>query len=162
MFNKIREFLIRTLRIKVQAKMCGHQSALCGTIFAHNESTGIRMPFNNEGTTDWCLDCIAKMTIQCASCGNPIWIGSPIALIVLDDSDKIPFHAVLHEGGFVNCLRGDCADPCMRSGFWLPQNDGHGHVFRVPSPLELCLGGQGSVVVSDIGSIEEAVRAGQR
>lgn len=159
MFNKIQEFLVRTFRVRVRARMCGHETALNGTVFAHNESTKMRMPFNDQGTTNWCLDCIGKMTIKCASCGKPIWIGSPIALIVLDDSDKIPPHAVPHEGGFVACLRMDCGDPCMRSGFWLPDIDGHGYVFRVPSPLELCLGGQGSVVVSDVGSIEEAVQA---
>lgn len=151
MFSNIREFFMRMFRVRVLARRCGHQSPLNGTVSAYGEFTEMRMPFNNQGTIDWCLDCIGKMTIKCASCGKPIWIGSPIALIVLDDQDEIPPYAVPHEGGFVVCLRIDCGEPCMRSGFWLPSVNGHGYVFRVPSPIELCLGGQSSVVVSDIG-----------
>src|SRR3989338_2816948 len=143
--------LIRSLWSKcfgakqVTATICGHQTALKGTVRAFEDSTTTVMPSNDAGSTNYCLDCIGKMAIRCAWCAKPIFVVDPITLYTpqsqkdfgrafaaqqelpfVFDSDlgfNIPAHAVVYQLKplqLVGCLRWECADSgADRAGFWV-------------------------------------------
>ena len=131
----------------------------------HAEGTPIiQMPCAENGSPDYCLECIGNMTIKCAWCGNPITIGRPITLYVPDKDFKVPDYAVRYiEGGvnaLVGCFRMTCADGRGLSGHWLPP----GKVERCMSPFELCLasvarGDPSAVVVGDTSNYPASVSA---
>ncbi|MEI6627472.1 MAG: hypothetical protein WCL61_02660 [bacterium] len=109
------------------------------------------MPLSENGNPNYCLDCIAKMAIRCAWCGEAISIGSPVTLYTPKEDYKIPEYATRYQNNaksLVGCLRWNCADSGMdRQGFWMPP----GKVKRVPSPLEMALAsGDQVVIVSDL------------
>ncbi len=101
------------------------------------------MPRNETGGFDYCLDCVAAMTIRCAWCGNVIFIGSPVTLYGPLPEFQIPEYAVVHSRDplkLVGCLGWDCADSGFdRAGFWMPGPDGSGLVHRVHTAFEMML-----------------------
>lgn len=130
------------------ANICGHLTRQKGLINDGRNTISMRMPLAKNGHPEYCLDCIGKMTIRCAWCGEPIIIGSPITLYTPKQSFVVPDYAVRYgeEGALVGCLRWACAvsgaDLC---GYWMPP----GEVERVLSPIELCLQSGQAVVVGD-------------
>lgn len=140
---------------KIQTTECGHKTKIEDWVEAFGEKTKIKVPVTN-GKTLYCHKCLEKMTIQCAWCELPIFIGSPVTLYSPRDKEKsMPKHAVLHNkeyNFYVGCLRWECAHTVAdRCGFWYPP----GKVNRVPSPIEMCLqdmeqGGDGVIIVSDL------------
>jgi len=133
--------------------MCNHQTKREGWITSDSGSYGMRMPLSDNGSPDYCLECIGKMEIKCAWCENPIRIGDPVTLYIPREPNNVPKHAVKYHDDskcVVGCLRWNCADSGMdRQGFWTPP----GQVLRVPSPMEMLLadeGGDRAVVVSDL------------
>jgi hypothetical protein len=149
-------FVSHRFRKSYKANICGHQTKKKGRITSFGESYIMEMPLQENGNPDYCLECIAKMAIKCAWCGQPIHIGSPVTLYAPREKDhKMPECAVRYKEGepyFVGCLRWDCADSGMdRQGFWVPP----GEVERVPSPLEIMLapGNEGKgVIISDLSN----------
>jgi len=122
------------------ANKCKHKTKLKGEIHFFNHTSIMKMPLNKNGRPDYCLKCIAEMTIQCAWCKNPITIGSPITLYIPKKDFEIPEHAVRYtennSKALVGCLGWDCADTGADiCGHWMPP----GEVERCPSPLEMCL-----------------------
>ncbi len=96
------------------------------------------------------------MTIQCAWCGEPIFIGDPVTLYLPRYEDmEVPGHAVPYgKGAFVGCLRWECAESGTdRVGFWYPP----GIVYRVLSPIEQCLQSDEMVIIGDLGDIRQAI-----
>ena len=174
-----------SLNREVLAK-CGHKTKLRGTVTAFGERTTMRMPTNAEGTTDYCLECIGKMTIRCAWCGGLIFIGDPITLCTPHSEEaflrsaegqrefefvfdgelgfKIPAYAVVYRRKplqLVGCLRWECAESgADRAGYWVPGPDGAGMVYRVQTAYEEILSGAAgkttSVVVGDLHDPNEA------
>lgn len=140
---------------KIEATECGHKTKIEDWVEAFGERTRIKVPVE-DGKTLYCHKCLEKMTVRCAWCGLPIFIGSPVTLYSPRDKEKaMPEHAVLHSeeyNSYVGCLRWNCADTgADRCGFWYPP----GKVNRVPSPIEMCLqdmekGGNGVVIVGDL------------
>ncbi len=135
------------------ANVCGHLTKKAGKVTSHGESYTISMPLSENGNPDHCLDCIAKMSIRCAWCENPIHIGDPITLYIPGESYKVPEHAVRYdkdESRLVGCLSWECADTgADRQGFWMPP----GTVARVPSPIEMLMygGSEGkAIIVGDL------------
>jgi hypothetical protein len=114
------------------------------------------MPLTEDGNLNYCLDCITKMSIQCAWCEKPIWIGDPVTLYIPENNYTIPKYAVRYDKEpqrLVGCLRQDCGSGVDRKGFWIPP----GKVLRVPSPIEMLLSDSGirngenvAVIVYDI------------
>lgn len=168
---------------EVTATLCGHRTKLAGEVTAFGESTTVTIPLNEDGSANYCLDCIGKMTIRCAWCVNPIFIGDPITLYTprsqkdfsrayatrqqlpfVFDSDlgfKIPAHAVVYQRKplqLVGCMRWECADSAAdRAGFWVPSTEqGKGTVYRVRTAFEEILAGKDCVVVGDLGNPSEA------
>ncbi|MEN9647234.1 MAG: hypothetical protein RLY57_38 [Candidatus Parcubacteria bacterium] len=141
-----------------KANKCGHKTKRqgCLTVFGDKHYTYMRMPLAENETPDYCLECIGKMSIRCAWCGEPIHIGDPvIASIPLSPTFELPAGAHSFRGDegetvVLGCLRWDCADSgIFRNGFWNPP----GVYTPVPSPLDLMMssGGIGMVIVSDLG-----------
>ena len=132
-------FLTRMLGLKVPASVCGHQTKLKDRVSAFGESRGYRL-IPHQGKVEYCHQCLAKMTIRCAWCGKPIFIGSPITLYSPSKPKEfaVPEYAVVYDANrlvLVGCLRWECAETgADRMGFWVPP----GVVERVLSPLELC------------------------
>lgn len=156
-------YLARLGLRRYMATICGHHTKRTGKISAFGHTVTTKMPINEEGSVDYCLDCIAKMAIRCAWCGHPIFIGRPITLYSpISDNFKIPEHAVVYEREplqLVGCLRWDCAETgADRAGFWMPGEDGKGCVERVPTVYEMVLATKGSsaIHISNTGDITEA------
>src|SRR3990172_973724 len=144
---------------------CGHTTAIKGPISAFGESIIISMPPKENGSVKYCLACIEKMTIRCAWCGKPIFIGDPITLYVPASHFTVPDYAVPYTeedprridpvsikepARYVGCLGWECAlSGVDRVGFWYPP----GKVKRVPSPLEIALGSGGkAIIVNDLSN----------
>lgn len=139
----LKRLLRRSIPRKLQsctASKCGHHTSFVGTIHVFGHSATMAMPMNVEGATDYCLDCIEKMSIRCAWCEDPIVVGDPITLYTpksekdiergfdaMQKRGQIEFPFVIEEGlGFplpdlavvyqqkplqvVGCLGWDCAD----------------------------------------------------
>ncbi len=142
--------------IKVVRAGCGHETAAEGEIAALGETTMMTMPRNAAGGFDYCLDCIAKMTIRCAWCDDIIFIGSPVTLYILPADEAVPDHAVVYSTDplrLVGCLGWDCADTSVdRAGFWLPGESGQGAVHRIGTVFDMMLGDPGiaSVIIRDL------------
>lgn len=122
--------------------ICKHSTKLKGRILSKEADFVMEMPLSVDGNPDYCLECIGKMSIQCAWCGNPIHIGNSVTLHLPRDGEtyEAPLHAVQYPTDgkyFVGCLRWDCSDGggIDRAGFWMPP----GQVNRVPSPIEMLL-----------------------
>lgn len=159
-FRKL-EPLKALFRKNYRAAKCGHSTMRIGKITVFGETSTLQMPLNDAKGVDWCLECVAKMAIRCAWCGEPIHIGNPVTLYTPEKKDFVmPDHAVVHQKDplqLVGCLRWDCAETgADRAGFWIPGNDGKGTVHRVPSPLELAFASGQGVVVGDLGNMQEA------
>lgn len=141
---------------KISAR-CGHLTKRKDSITAFEETVSCKLPLNNDRSTDYCHACLEKMTIRCAWCGKPIFIGDPVTLYAQsDESDQeLPDYAVKYgERSYVGCLRWECADSgADRSGFWNPP----GEVFRVMSPLEQCLQSNDIVICGDLSDINQAI-----
>lgn len=133
-----------------------------GAISALDETIHLRLP--KEKPPEYCLDCLENMTIRCAWCELPIFIGNPVTLYVSpeDIGLKLPPGAVVYKENprqVVGCLRMACAQSgADRSGFWVPGADGKAVVLRVMSPLEETLSGRKAVIVQDLADIGEARR----
>lgn len=135
------------------ANVCGHRTKKTGKVTSRGESYAISMPLSKNGSPDYCLDCIAKMSIGCAWCERSIHIGDPVTLYMPRETFKVPEHAVRYDEDdrfLVGCLGWECAETgADHQGFWMPP----GKVARVPSPIEtLMLGGDDSkaVIVGDL------------
>jgi hypothetical protein len=142
---------------KLIATKCGHPTVRAGDITAFGETAHLQ----NDGAIDYCFACIADMTIQCAWCAHPIFIGSPVTLYTPSDRHfVVPEHAVVYHQEplqLVGCLGWDCAlTGADRSGFWIPNDEGRGHVYQVVSPLEQAFSRKEPVIVSNLGDIAEA------
>lgn len=117
---------------RLTATQCGHRTKHAGGVSAFGKTVWLQPPKNDSGSTDYCLECIGKMTIRCAWCGEPIFVGEPITLFAPVDVFDVPEHAVLHRAGtseFVGCLRFNCAESgALLAGFWHFGAHGQGSV----------------------------------
>lgn len=149
------------LRRTHTANVCGHKTKRYGFMQCLGETSVMRMPLQDNGQPDYCLDCVGKMGIRCTWCGGLITIGSPVTLLVPLKSFAVPEYAVRHiENGvtsFVGCLSSRCADVFDICGYWVPP----GKVMRVPSPIELCLGTGDVVLVGDVSNYPASVSVHQ-
>jgi hypothetical protein len=132
---------------------CGHETKIKDKVYAFGKTITTVVPVK-DGKTDYCHECLGKMAIRCAWCGEVIFIGEPITLYTPRREDfKIPEHAVAHNKDplqLVGCLGWNCAATgADRAGFWYPP----GKVFRVPSPAEIAFSTGETVVTNDLGSM---------
>ncbi len=110
------------LRPTFTANGCKHKTKREGEIHYFDHTSIMKMPLSKNGNPDYCLDCIARMTIQCAWCRTPITIGSPITLYTPKDS-RVPKHAVAYTKDnsktLVGCTHQSCTLlPDDMSGYW--------------------------------------------
>ena len=165
------------------AAKCGHETKRAGEVTAFEHTTTTKMPLNEEGTVDWCLECLGKMAIRCAWCGDLIFIGDPITLYspgpragFFSSGEPGEAQEARKQEGFVapdyavaycevpltlvGCLGWNCADTGSdRAGFWLPGDDGKGRVQRVQTAYEAILAAEdpSMVVVGNSGDMAEAM-----
>lgn len=131
----------RKTKIKLYNFKCGHRSVLVKEVEAHGEKQTARTDTQH---LEYCPECLARMAIKCAWCGNVIWPGEPITLYSPSKKDfQVPDGAVVYSKEpllLVGCLGWNCAETGGdRSGFWVPP----GKVHRVASMFEMLMG-QGS------------------
>ena len=142
---------------RYRAEKCGHHTKRTGEVRAFGKKTLMQMSLNKNSTVDYCLDCISKMTIQCAWCDLPILIGDSITLYTPISGFKVPDHAVIYKKKLlqlVGCLRRNCADTgADQAGFWMPGENGRGQVVRVPTAFELLLSALGSALI--VGNVHD-------
>ncbi|MGM0629365.1 MAG: hypothetical protein ACQESA_02980 [Patescibacteria group bacterium] len=111
------------LRRKIIAE-CGHETFVRDELRVLDEIRDVVLPIIND-KTPFCHLCLEKMTIGCAWCGRPIFIGDPITLCFPRYISKIPNNAVIYKINslimLVGCLRIQCANECAnKTGFWHP------------------------------------------
>lgn len=122
----------------IQATECGHKTKIQGEITALGETVRMKLPLWG-GKTKYCHACLGTMTVRCAWCSAPIFIGDRVTLYLADKDRPLPEGAkeYFHEGGyrsFVGCLR--CSDGWADAqGIWYPP----GVVHRIPSGTEIAL-----------------------
>jgi hypothetical protein len=133
------------------ANIYGHKTRKKGFMHDGTSTSIMEMPLAENGHPDYCLDCISKMSIRCAWCGESIVIGEHITLDFPHKEFRVPDYAVKYgegeEQALVGCLRWACADTlAMMCGHWMPP----GVVKRVPSPLDIALQTGKAVIVDDV------------
>lgn len=164
-YQSLRLFLMLGSPIlpRYRAVKCGHYTKRSGLVSAFGRTVIMKMPKNQRGMMDYCLDRIGKMAVRCAWCGDPIFIGDPITLYTPFGDFKIPEHAVVYNRNplqLVGCLGWNCAETgADRAGFWLPGEGGNGRVQRVPTVFEAILGAKepSMIIVGDLSDMKEAM-----
>lgn len=142
-FSRIHNFF----RKDYVANKCGHKTKIKGRVCALGENFTLEMPLAENKKPDFCLDCISKMSIRCAWCGEPIHIGDPVTTLCVAQDYIPPEYAVRYEdNSFVGCLSWGCGEAIFRSGFWMPP----GVVHRVMSPIEMVISSGSAVFVQDL------------
>ncbi len=153
-FLKIWLKLTYYLRPTYLAKKCPHRTKKMGLIKVHGRERIMSLKENDSGGFDYCIACIAKKTIRCAWCGNPIFIGDPVTLYSPKKGVKMPDHAVRYKDTdcYVGCLGWDCAETGGdRAGFWAWP----GKVYRVPTVEEMIFasfGVKGVICIDDLSN----------
>jgi len=137
--------MIWPLQKKAIAK-CGHFTKRKDKIFAFDEECEIEILGKDQ--PEFCHRCLEKMTIRCAWCGKPIFIGDIITLYSPSKKNKqMPEYALVHDvktNSFVGCGRTSCADSgCDYCGYW-----GTKGVIRFPSIAERVMS-SGQVLVGN-------------
>lgn len=138
---------------------CGHETQIEGQVLAFGESIKTKMPVNEDDSVDYCLDCLGKMAIKCAWCKGVIFIGDVITLYSPRKKDEfeLPEQAVIYDKermSVVGCGRTTCADTgADYAGFWLPNEEGKGHVHRRATMIEksmadMAKGGSGVIIAN--------------
>jgi hypothetical protein len=123
--NLLKILILRPFKKKMIANLCGHETLREGLVVSKYGRGLVKMPLSANGRPDYCLDCIAKMTIRCTWCDSPIFIGDPVTLYPLHSSCsyRIPGGAVKSPNNpnlWIGCMRSDCAfsnKDC--EGFWV-------------------------------------------
>lgn len=150
-------------RKKIMAD-CGHKTFRTDEVSAFGETGELEIAII-DGKAPYCHRCLEKMTIRCAWCSEPIFIGQPITLYSLEDKDqKMPEYAVLYDkesNSYVGCVH--CGEMADRAGFWYPP----GEVKRVLTPIEMCLldlqnGGDGIIYVNNLCDLNEAMNGANK
>lgn len=145
-------FFIKILRIRVLAK-CGHKTKLKDKVSAFGETIITEIKCRN-GKVEYCHKCLEKMTIKCAWCAKPIFIGDPVTLYSSTSLEKMAEHVVIFSEELmqvVGCGRSSCAQTgADYVGIWVPGENGKGIVERIPTMIERSLisissGGDGIV-----------------
>ena len=98
----------------VYATKCGHRTKFSGNLVAFERSKVSVLPIRQDGTTAHCHRCQAEMTIRCAICGKPIFVGDRIMRYYPDKNKILPKHARRHSeepGTYIACSRQTCFDP---------------------------------------------------
>ena len=137
------------------ASACGHTTKLFALTYV--ELLKEKLFTSLAKNPKYCPDCRAKMTIRCAWCGKPILVGGAITLYTPSRKDfVVPDYALVYRKNplqLVGCLRWSCADSGIdRAGFWVEP----GEVYRVLSPMELCIQTDAPIIVNDITDINQA------
>jgi hypothetical protein len=149
----IRARIAQALRTTVVASVCEHETKVKGLITTpFGAVTVYRMP----PQPDYCLRCLGQMSVQCACCGKPVWIGDKVTLYQPDRASKLPKYVYrLHKDSnyFVACTRSECAKTRKSvSGRWLPP----GEVKCDSSPTETVLSTRVTVSLPELrGQLED-------
>jgi len=105
---------------------CGHKCIISDELTAFGQTIIYTLPIKG-GKIEYCHKCLGKMTIRCAWCGNPIFIGDFITLYrpTRKKDFVIPSWAVIYdnkkEQQLVGCQRKGCVDSNTDyCGHWLP------------------------------------------
>lgn len=120
---------------KPKMAKCGHRTLTKGIMSAFGEIEAIEI---RDKDLPFCVDCLAKMAIQCAWCKRPIFIGNFVTLYnTAGKKDFVaPKHAVVYSKdplALVGCQRTDCAHSGSDYlGYWIPP----GQVMRIESTIE--------------------------
>lgn len=138
------------------ASICKHKTKQRGVVKFGRDVVTMSMPYGEDNQPEYCLACIAKMTIRCAWCGLPIYVGDPIILGIPMDEFKVPDYAVRYteneSEALIGCLRWRCGDAVNMCGRWMPP----GKVERFPSPIEMALNNNATVLISDVQNYPES------
>jgi len=57
---------------------CGHNTHLIAKVTAFGETVEMTLEPNEDGSLNYCIKCLEKMTLQCPLCEGPIFIDTPI------------------------------------------------------------------------------------
>ena len=122
---------------------CGHETLLNGDVTVFECTENISISVNEDGSVSFCLECLRKMTIQCAKCGWPIFIGNHVRFYEPKVGGHVERLAVIHNHNplqLIACFREECAGPdAVLAGRWEPGDNGKGRVGWIPIVQETVL-----------------------
>jgi len=136
---------------------CGHETYRVGTVTHKGETRKLKIPIVN-GKAQYCHKCIEEMTVICAWCKKPIFIGDFITLYSIESGFMPPFKSVIYSKNpltMVGCERTHCADTrADYCGIWIPP----GKVYKMMSAVEMGMA-SGSTVISNTsnGKIDSVI-----
>lgn len=166
--TKMRKFFQGFFK-RSETAFCGHPVPQTrGTVTAFGVSRACVVPRLLDGRLSFCHDCIGSMTIRCAWCGKPIFLGDMVTLRSAGGRRRdqtIPDHAVILNAKariLVGCPRPECADTGSDyAGFWVPTMEKRsdrwiGGVQPFPSAIEMATESEERELVS----IDDLVKHG--
>lgn len=137
-----RQMLIETGNTYVSKS--GQLTKRHGYLEMSDERRFITLPLNETANVDYSVAEITAITIQCAWCAKPIFVGDYVTLYgYRGNRDSLAPHIVIYDDSplrVVGCLRMACAETgADYQGMWQPdpENPGKGHVLRIQSPIEM-------------------------
>ncbi|MBL8158754.1 hypothetical protein JNK62_04440 [bacterium] len=166
------------LRRSALGSICGHPTKLKGTLSAFGETIKMKINLREDGSTPYCLDCLAKMSIRCGWCGKPIFIADVVTLYspttteefnarwkedlpftLVEDAAtglRLPETAVVYQPTqgrtrptIVGCGRTSCAESgADYAGTWLPGKFGKGYAQRIRTPYEQLLNAEAGTITN--------------
>ncbi len=135
--------IVRPVTHTFVGSCCGHavtlaedsRGALTGMLTAFGKSRKTAVPRTGEGKVHYCLDCLSKMSIRCATCGDVIFVGDTISTgevvgkPAFDNIVRDPKYPEYYIGCASN--RACCPDIDYLAGHWMPNDDGTASVKRI-------------------------------
>ena len=97
-----------------------------------SEHSFINLSRNADGSVDWCLDCVAQMTIRCGlpMCERPIFVGHPVIAYCITREMELSPHATVvgvNPRFVLGCTYLECARSGRgRTGYWVTGPGGKG------------------------------------
>jgi hypothetical protein len=113
---------------KIYAYCCGHMTNAEDFLEYEGERAVLELKIDESGETFYCHKCLQEMTIKCAWCGKPIFVGAPVTLYKAAENEEknLPVYAVLfnkEENTYLGCWRKDCCEKKEDIvGQWHPDN----------------------------------------
>lgn len=100
--------LINLFRPTLVARICSHETKKEGIVYVGKKALSLSLAVDENGYTPYCLDCLGRMSIRCAVCGDLIQVGEPVAVYDRNSFVSLPSHAVSYkydERYVIGCLK---------------------------------------------------------
>lgn len=96
LFQPLAMPIINLFRPTLVARICNHETKKEGIVYVGKKPLSLSLHVDEDGQTPYCLDCLRKMSIRCAVCGDMIHIGEPVLVYDRASFEYLPAYAVAY------------------------------------------------------------------